>query len=99
MKLTSKKVKEYMKYRTDETFKHCPKATAAACNDMANKFKNEFTAPKIKAIDFMKLLYFNDPIPELHTHSYGFHTATGRHIINSLQSHYYDVKDVTPIQE
>ena len=90
MKLTSKKVKEYMKYRTDETFKHCPKATAAACNDMADKFKNEFTAPKIKAIDFMKLLYFNDPIPELHTHSYGFHTRTGRTIIETLKMKDYE---------
>jgi hypothetical protein len=87
MKLTSKKVKEY---RTDETFKHCPKATAAACNDLANKFKNEFTSPKIKAIDFMKLLYFNDPIPELHTHSYGFNTATGRAIIETLKMKYYE---------
>jgi len=92
MKLTSKKVKEYMTWRTDENFTHCPEATAAACNDLANKFKNEFTAPKIKAEDFMKLLYFNEPIPELHTHSYGFNTATGRAIIESLKMKYYENK-------
>ena len=38
-------------------------------------------------------------IPSLHTHSYSFNTATGREIIYKLQSHYYEVNDVTPIQE
>ena len=92
MKLTSKKVKEYMAWRTDEQFKHCPKATAIACNDLANKFKNKFTVPKIKAEDFMKLLFFNEPIPLLHTHNYGFHTATGRNIIQTLKDYYYEYK-------
>ena len=37
----------------------------------------------------MKLLLFNDPIPLLHTHNYGFHTATGRNIIETIQEYYY----------
>ena len=92
MKLTSKKVKEYMKWRTDEELKHCPDCIAAACNDMVIKFNDEFNQ-EIKAKDFMKLLFFNDPIPGLHTHSYGFNTATGRNIIETLKYKYYEYEN------
>ena len=47
----------------------------------------------VKPLDLMRLLFFNDPIPGLHTHSYGFHTATGRHIIHKLQDKYYEYKN------
>ena len=91
MKLTSKQVKQYITWRTDEELMHCPDAIAAACNDMYEEYKhNEFL--KITAKDFMKLLFFNDPIVGMNTHSYGFHTANGRHIINTLQNKYYEYK-------
>ena len=47
MKLTSKKVKEYVADRSNQELRHCPDCVAAACNDMAIKFNNEFTTPKI----------------------------------------------------
>ena len=91
MKLTSKKVRDYMSYRTPDPLIHCPDCIAAACNDMYEEFKHdEFIS--IKPLDLMRLLFFNDPIPSLHTHSYGFHTATGRAIIQQLQSRYYEYK-------
>jgi len=90
MKLTSKKVKQYISWRSNQELRHCPDCVAAACNDMVIKFSNEFTTPKITGLDFMKLLFFNDPIPSLHTHSYGFNTATGRAIIESLKIKYYE---------
>ena len=90
MIITSKKVREYIEWRTDEELRHCPDCISAACNDMYIKFSNEFTTPKLKAEDFMKLLFFNDPIEGLFTHSYGFHTATGRAIIESLKMKYYE---------
>ena len=90
MKLTSKKVQDYFAWRSDEELRHCPDCISAACNDMYIKFSNEFTMPKLKAEDFMKLLFFNDPIEGLFTHSYGFHTATGRAIIESLKMKYYE---------
>jgi hypothetical protein len=83
MKLTSKDVRKYMLWRTDEELVHCPDCIAAACNDMAKEFSHN-------AKDLMKLLFFNDPIPSLHTHNYGFHTATGRHIIETLKDKYYE---------
>ena len=92
MKLTSKQVKEYFSWRTDEELQHCPDCISAACNDMAIKFNNEFEE-RLDAKEFMKLLFFNDPIPALHTHNYGFHTATGRNIIETLKMKYYEYKD------
>ena len=86
MKLTSKDVRKYMLWRTDEELVHCPDCIAAACNDMAEEFSHN-------AKDLMKLLFFNDPIPSLHTHNYGFNTATGRHIIETLKDKYYEYKD------
>ena len=87
MKLTSKKVEEYFAWRTDEELRHCPDCISAACNDMAEELSHN-------AKDLMKLLFFNDPILLLHTHNYGFHTATGRHIIESLQDKYYEHKNL-----
>ena len=92
MKLTSKKVRDYFDWRTDEELQHCPDCISAACNEMALKYNNEFDE-SLNAIEFMKLLFFNDPIPMLHTHSYGFHTATGRNIIETLQMKYYEYKN------
>ena len=92
MRITSKKVKEYMEWRTDEELRHCPDCIAAACNDMVIKFNDEFNQ-EIKAKDFMKLLFFNDPIPGLHTHSYGYNTATGRNIIETLKYKYYEYEE------
>ena len=79
-KLTSKKVKEYFAWRTDEELKHCPNCIAAACNDAIRRFGHKV------ALDFLKPVFFNDPIPALYTHNYGFHTATGRAIIEQLKS-------------
>ena len=86
-KLTSKKVRDYMSYRTPDELTHCPKAIAAACNDIA-----EDNGLNVEPLDYMRLLFFNDPIKNMFTHSYGFHTATGRAIIEQLKSRYYEHK-------
>jgi len=87
MKLTSKKVERYVAHRSNHELKSCPNCIAAACNDVAIEFNHD------KAIDLMKLLLFNDPIPSLHTHSYGFNTATGRHIIETIKEKYYEYEN------
>jgi len=86
-RLTSKKVKDYMSWRTDEELKHCPDCIAEACNEACYEFSHD------SAKDLMKLLFFNDPIPSLHTHNYGFHTATGRHIIETIKDYYNEYKN------
>ena len=89
MRLTTKKVEEYFASRTDEEMRHCPNCIAAACNDAAMRFSH------YNSKDFMKLLLFNDPIPVLMTHNYGFHTATGRNIIETLKQFYYEYKSTS----
>ena len=86
-KLTSRKVKEYMAWRSDEELRQCPDCIAEACNDAAIIFNHN------KALDLMKLLFFNDPISGLFTHNYGFHTATGRNIIETLKMKYYEYEN------
>ena len=92
MKLTSKKVQEYFAWRTDEELRHCPEAIAAACNDMIKEYANNDFAKATEAMDYLRLLFFNDPIKGMFTHSYGFHTATGREIIEQLKEKYYEHK-------
>ena len=86
-KLTSKKVEEYTEWRGKVELRHCPDCIAAACNDVAIEFNHN------EALDLMKLLFWNDPIPSLHTHSYSFNTATGRHIIETMKGYYYENED------
>ena len=92
MRLTSKKVEDYMSYRSDEELIHCPKAIAAACNDMANEFTDTDFGKAAEPMDYMRLLFFNDPIKGMFTHNYGFHTTTGRMLIEKLKSRYYEHK-------
>jgi len=92
MKLTSKKVKEYVTWRSNQELRQCPDCIAAACNDMAIKYNNDF-GERLNAKELMKLLFFNDPIPSLHTHSYGFNMRTGRNIIETLKMKYYEYKN------
>ena len=91
-KLTSKKVREYMSYRTSEGIRHCPEAIAAACNDIANEYADTDFAKAADALYYLRLLFFNDPIKGMFTHSYGFNTRTGRAIIEQLKSRYYEHK-------
>ena len=89
MKITSKQVQDYFACRTDEELRHCPDWISEACNEVIE----QFNADNVTAKDLLKLLFFNDPIPQLHTHSYGFHTATGRNIIETLKYKYYEYEN------
>ena len=86
-RLTTKKVLDYFNWRADGELMHCPDCIAAACNDSSMIFNYD-------AKELMKLVLFNDPIPSLHTHSYGFHTASGRNIIQTIQEYYHEYKNL-----
>ena len=43
--------------------------------------------------DLFHLLVENKPINSLMTHSYGFHTANGREIINRIKNYYYEYEE------
>ena len=83
-KLTTEKLIEYMKDRTNEPLRQDAEKLANACNEAALEFNHN------NALDMLKLVCFNDAIHDLHTHSYSFNTATGRHIINTIKENYYE---------
>ena len=95
MKLTSKKVKDYFASRTDEELRHCPDCIAAACNDIAEYNYGNYFARAAEPLDYVRLLFFNDPIKGMFTHSYGFHTRTGREIIEQLKEKYYEYESAS----
>ena len=72
-----------MKDRTNEPLRQDAEKLANACNEAAYEFNHD------NALDMLKLVCFQEPIPSLHTHSYSFNTATGRHIINTIKENYY----------
>ena len=49
-RLTTKKVKEYMDWRTDKELRHCPNCIAAACNDAAYKFGHHDAKDLLKLV-------------------------------------------------
>ena len=61
---------------------HNCEALAEAINHIAKEVDHD-------AFELMRLLLENKPIDALHTHSYGFHTANGRSLIESMQDAYY----------
>ena len=81
--VTGKQIDKYIKTELDMTPKHDVEALACAVNDMAEELEYD-------AFELLLLLIENRPIDNLHTHSYGFHTANGRYIIEKMQSNYYE---------
>jgi hypothetical protein len=79
--MTKNQVEMYIRVDLDSTPRHDCKALASAINEVAKESKHDGYA-------LMELLLANVSIPELHTHSYGFHTANGRELIESMQDSY-----------
>ena len=79
--MTKKQVETYIRVDLDSTPRHDCKALASAINEVAKEVKHDGYA-------LMELLLCNTPIPELYTHSYGFHTREGRGLIKSMQYAY-----------
>lgn len=79
--MRAKQVKEYIENTLEQTPRHNCSALAKAITISSKKFnQNQF--------DMMYLLLENSPI-DSYTHSYGFHTAYGRELINTMQDYYY----------
>ena len=83
--MTKKQVETYIRVDLDSTPRHDCKALASAINEVAKEVKHDSYA-------LMELLLCNTPIPELYTHSYGFHTANGRHLIDSMTWAYQEYR-------
>jgi len=79
--MTGKQVEDYIVGDLNKTLRHDAEALANAITDIAKEIDYDEFA-------LMQLLIEDKPIDELHTHSYGFHTANGRSIINGIQNLY-----------
>ena len=81
--MTGKEVETYIMRNLGFIPRHDCEALATAITEMAEEMDaNER--------ELMELLLNNKPINSLMTHSYGFHTANGREIINNLKGKYYE---------
>ena len=79
--MRAKQVKDYIEDVLEQTPRHNCNALAKAITKASKKFdQDEF--------DMLYLLLENKPIGG-YTHSYGFHTAYGRELIETMQHYYY----------
>ena len=85
MDITGEQIENYITTQLECKPRHNVEALAVAINHIADEVDYDSFA-------LMQLLLENKPIDALHTHSYGFHTATGRAIIEQLKSRYYEHK-------
>ena len=79
--MRAKQVKDYIENILEQIPRHDCSALAKAITKASKKFdQDEF--------DMLYLLLENKPIGG-YTHSYGFHTAYGRELIETMQHYYY----------
>jgi len=83
MDVTGEQIKDYIINELDSMPRHNCEALAVAINHIADEVEYDSFA-------LMQLLLENRPIDALHTHSYGFHTANGRSLIEGMQNTYYE---------
>ena len=80
--MTGEQIEIYITTQLECKPRHNCEALAEAINHIAEEVDHD-------AFELMRLLLENKPIDALHTHSYGFHTANGRSLIESMQDAYY----------
>ena len=85
--MTGKQIENYIIKELDSEPKHNCEALAEAINHIAAEVDHS-------AFELMRLVLENEPIDALHTHSYGFHTANGRSLIEGMQNAYH-IKEQT----
>ena len=83
MDITGEQIENYIINELDSKPRHNCMALAEAINHIADEVEYDSFA-------LMQLLLENKPIDALHTHSYGFHTANGRSLIEGMQNVYYE---------
>ena len=81
--MTREQIENYIINELGSEPRHDCQALAEAINEISEEV--DFDSYRL-----MQLLLENRPIDALHTHSYGFHTANGRSLIQGIQSKYYE---------
>ena len=85
--MTGEQIENYITTQLECKPRHNCEALAEAINHIAEEVDHD-------AFELMQLLLENKPIDALHTHSYGFHTANGRSLIEGMQNAYH-IKEQT----
>jgi len=89
--MTGKQIEKYIKEELDSEPKHDCDALAKAVTHYCYEIERQNFGGNIPTeLELLQLLLENRPIEMLYTHSYGFHTANGREIINTLIDKYYE---------
>ena len=83
--MTAEKLEQYIKEDLNCEPRHDCEALASAITKTSHELDHD-------EHELMRLLLEDRPINSLMTHSYGFHTAAGREIINSIKDKYYGYK-------
>ena len=84
--MTGEQVREYIENELGCEPVHEVDALANAITEMSQQLVHD-------ECELMYLLLENRPIDALHTHSYGFHTANGREIIETIKEKYYEYEN------
>ena len=83
MDITGEQIEYYIVNDLGFQPRHNCEALAVAINNIADEVEYD-------SFELMQLLLENKPIDALHTHSYGFHTANGRSLVEGMQNTYYE---------
>ena len=84
--MTGQQVEKYIREYLECEPQHNCEALASAITEMSQQLVHD-------ECELMWLLLENRPINSLMTHSYGFHTANGRHIIETIKEKYYEYEN------
>jgi hypothetical protein len=83
MDITAEQIENYITTQLECRPRHNLEALAVAINHIADEVEYD-------SWQLMRLLLENKPIDDLHTHSYGFHTANGRSLIDGMINTYHE---------
>jgi len=81
--MSEQEVKDYIVEELNSQPRHCCARLADAAT--ATAYEIECTPWEV-----LRLVLENKSISGMFTHDYGFHTRSGRHIINLFQENYYN---------
>ena len=88
--MVGKEVEKYIRKDLGYEPRHNCESLASAITDIANELEKRRDGRYTTELELMELLLNDKPINNLMTHSYGFHTRSGRYIIESLKEKYYE---------
>ena len=81
--MTEEQIEKYIREDLGYEPRHDCEALANAITEMSQQLVHD-------EFELVELLLRNKPINSLMTHSYGFHTANGRNIIETIKEKYYE---------